>query len=72
MNNANLSRANLDHADLDNADLSYTDLSRANLNNANLNQAKLGFIKGLTPEQLKKAKNWQYAYYDEDFAKKLD
>lgn len=42
------------------------DLSNADLSNANLIKAI-----GITPEQIKKAENWQQACYDRAFRKKL-
>ncbi|NEP78762.1 MAG: pentapeptide repeat-containing protein [Okeania sp. SIO3B3] len=41
------------------------------LNCADLNKAKLQNVKGLTPEQVKKAYNWQSAIYSEDFCEKF-
>ncbi|MEG4506812.1 pentapeptide repeat-containing protein [Microcoleus sp. F6_B4] len=46
-------------------------LSGANLSDADLSLANLSGAKNLTPEQVKSAKNWQKARYDEDFHKKL-
>ena len=80
LSRANLSYANLSYADLSGADLSGADLSGAYLNGANLScieWEKQRFCtdftnaKNLTPKQVKSAKNWQQATYDEDFRKKL-
>uniref|UniRef100_UPI001177ECCC pentapeptide repeat-containing protein n=1 Tax=Calothrix rhizosoleniae TaxID=888997 RepID=UPI001177ECCC len=47
-------------------------LSGANLFGANLSGANLKNTKGLTPEQVKSAINYQNAEYDEDFRAQLD
>ncbi|MEH1888180.1 MAG: pentapeptide repeat-containing protein [Nostoc sp.] len=68
----NLSSANLSHADLRGANLSYANLSGVNLFSANLSGANLSYAKNLTPEQVKSAKNWDKARYDEVFRAKLN
>lgn len=57
--NTNLSSTNLRHAQLTSANLSYTNLVGANLAGADLRGAL-----NLTPDQVKAAKNWEYAKYD--------
>jgi uncharacterized protein YjbI with pentapeptide repeats len=66
----------LEDVDLRNADLSHADLTNAtltnvNLRNANLRNANLRNAKGLTVEQVIKAKNWELAKYDRDFCQQL-
>ncbi|WP_461829732.1 pentapeptide repeat-containing protein [Aquifex sp.] len=77
---ANLSRANLSWADLSRADLSSANLSRADLSSANLSWAILrganleyADLQGakFNPEEIKEAKNWQKAIYDEEQKKLL-
>ena len=68
---ATLSLANLSSAYLSLANLSSADLSLANLIDADLSYADLSRAKNLTPEQVKKAKNWGKAKYDEEFRAKL-
>ena len=58
---ANLQEANLGGANLQEADLSGADLLGANLRGT----------EGLTASQVKKARNWELAIYDDDFLKKL-
>ena len=83
---ADLSGANLQGADLRSADLQGADLQGADLREANLQGAKLwradlqgadfrslfgSITRGLEPEQVTAAKNWRFAYYNEDFLPKL-
>ena len=79
---ADLCWANLQEADLFNANLQEADLSGAKLQKANLSEAKLQkanlsdnrvfFVKTrLTAPQVKKAKNWDMAFYSNDFLRKL-
>ncbi len=78
---ANLSVANLQGADLRGANLQNALLIRANLQKAilyganlqeaNLQEAKLSGAEGLTASQVEKAKNWNLAFYSDDFLKKL-
>jgi uncharacterized protein YjbI with pentapeptide repeats len=70
---ADLSGANLFGANLRDADLSGADLSGADLLEANLSGADLGEVnpEDLTVEQVKSARNWKEATYDDDFRKKL-
>lgn len=83
---ANLSKAHLGKVDLSEAHLGKVDfreatlyktkfdeadLREANLNGANLSMAFFQNAKNLTPEQVKAAKNWKQAHYDEDFRQKL-
>ncbi|MFB2896573.1 pentapeptide repeat-containing protein [Aerosakkonemataceae cyanobacterium BLCC-F50] len=85
LSSADLKRADLSNADLKRADLSSADLSSADLSSADLSGADLKCLdsdirygctnfrgaKNLTAEQVKSAKNWQQAEYDEEFRKKL-
>ncbi len=79
---ADLRRADLSGANLSSAKLAYADLSRASLTEANLSGANLSGadfrsglfgrpLKGLAPEQIKKAKNWEKAKYDPEFRQQL-
>ncbi len=60
-------RANLSEANLFGADLRGADLSRAILQGANLE----GGVQYLTASQVKTAKNWEEAFYSDDFLKEL-
>ncbi|MFB2979965.1 pentapeptide repeat-containing protein, partial [Microseira sp. BLCC-F43] len=76
LSEANLRGADLSGANFRGADLSYADLGGVNLYGADLGGADLGGAdfrgaKNLTPEQVKSAKNWQQATYDDNFRKKL-
>lgn len=73
---ADLSDTNLNNAILVNANFSNADLSGAKLNSANLNCddgycTNFKGAKGIQPDQIKEAKNWQDACYDPDFRIKL-
>jgi len=68
---ANLRYANLYGADLSWADLRRADLQGADLTLANLQFAKLSEVKGLTKNQVKKARNWVLAVFDDDQIEKL-
>ncbi|MDJ0675640.1 MAG: pentapeptide repeat-containing protein [Calothrix sp. MO_167.B42] len=68
---ADLSYADLMSADLSCADLSHADLSHANLMSADLSHVDLRGAKELTLQQVKSARNWKKAKYDEDFRTKL-
>ncbi|CDN14474.1 MAG: pentapeptide repeat-containing protein [Richelia sp.] len=46
--------------------LSNKELLYVNLRGANLRGANLTDVKNLTPEQVKQAKNWKTATYDEN------
>lgn len=67
----NLINANLAGANLTAANLYHANLKGVNLTNANLRDTNLEEASGLTPNQVKKAKNWEKAKYDEDFRKQL-
>ena len=76
LSKANLSKANLvktymRQAHLQDADLSQADFSEANIDGSDLLGANLQGAKNLNPDQIKRAKNWQQAQYDQDFRKKL-
>jgi len=78
---ADLTGADLTWAQLDVADLTGAKLAAANLMSADLTEADLTFADfrsdiygtttGLTADQLKQAKNWDKAYYDDDLLKEL-
>ncbi|MDY6899486.1 MAG: pentapeptide repeat-containing protein [Cyanobacteriota bacterium] len=78
--------ANLQNANLESTNLIGTNLQNANLKDANFKDAEFGCIKdshvrnlctdlrnakGLTPEQVKQAKNWQSGIYSPGFRAKL-
>ncbi|WP_414581328.1 pentapeptide repeat-containing protein [Scytonema sp. PCC 10023] len=86
LSGANLSDSNLCGANLDDSNLSTANFSGAKLIGAKFNGANLQFSElndadimacdfngaiNLTTRQIKVAKNWQYAQYDEDFRKEL-
>lgn len=82
LNNANLTDAILKGANLSNADLSNANLTGADLSDANFSCFTVSYNNktyctnlkgafGITPEQIKKAKNWQQACYDPAERKKL-
>ena len=73
---ANLADTNLRGANLTDADLRYANLNNAklgvaNLSGAQLYNADLRGTKKITPEQIKKAKNWKKAIYSPEFRKRL-
>ena len=68
---ANFSNANLSNADLSQAYFRGANFLNANLSNADLDSADLTNAKNLTIKQIKTAKNWEKAGYDEEFCKKL-
>jgi len=68
---ANLQQANLGFADLQGADLINANLQQANLFQANLQWADFRGAKGVTASQIKQARNWELAFYSDDFLKKL-
>jgi uncharacterized protein YjbI with pentapeptide repeats len=80
--NAKLQKAILAGAVLDEADFTFADLSGANLSNsqvkdasflnANLQSAWLVGVRGMRPDQITRASNYQLAYYTIDWLKKLD
>jgi uncharacterized protein YjbI with pentapeptide repeats len=83
----NFSAANLSEADFSGANLSEANLSEANLSESNfgealllgalllgadLNKAQLeSDVKGLTPSQVRIAKNWENAYYSKSILEGL-
>jgi hypothetical protein len=68
---SNLRQANFNKACLVQADLRRADLAGANLHQADLSKANLIATKGLLPDQVKQAKNWQQALYDPAFSEQL-
>lgn len=74
LNSANLSNANFSGANLTGADLGYAKLTGANLDGAIFWEKKFGQkleAKNITPEQIKKAYNWEKAVYSRRFRKIL-
>lgn len=67
---ADLRGARLSDADLQEAILSEAELKGADLTGADLKGANLKRAKNLTAPQVKLAKNWELAFYDEKFLKK--
>lgn len=67
----NLSGAYLRDANLAGASLVGADLSRTYFWGTNLRGADLIDAREMTPEQIKRAKNWQLAQYDNGLRKKL-
>lgn len=68
---AHLWMTNLKNADLSGANLNGANLSDANLSGANLYDADLTATKGLTINQIKSAKNWENAIFDENIKRQL-
>ncbi len=68
---ASLFRANFSEANLFKVNFSEANLSEANFGSAGLLEANFKGVKNLTPEQIKKAKNWEQAIYDSDFRNQL-
>lgn len=58
-------------ADLSKADLSMAWLDEANLRGANLYQTNLRKAQGITTDQIKLARNYEKAFFDEYFASQL-
>ncbi|NEZ67034.1 pentapeptide repeat-containing protein [Leptolyngbyaceae cyanobacterium CCMR0082] len=69
--NANLKNADLSETNLTKAKLTGADVTHCNFQNADLSEADLSHAKGLTIEQVKSARNWQAAIYDDAFVAKL-
>lgn len=70
LDKANLIGANLTEAILSGVDFTGADLTGANLYKADLTRADLTGVIGIKPEQIKKAKDWQLAFYDRNFNEK--
>lgn len=68
---ADLRNANLCKANLMDVDLKYANLCEADLTGADLVRANFRGTENLTPEQVKAAKNWEQAIYDDDFRQQL-
>ncbi len=68
---ADLMEANLQEANLLRADLRKANLRKANLRKANLRKANLFEVKAVTASQIKRATNWQLAFYSEALLKQL-
>ncbi|MDJ0729715.1 MAG: pentapeptide repeat-containing protein [Crocosphaera sp.] len=71
LSGADLIRADLIRADLIRADLIRADFSGADLSGADLRGADLRGVKNILPEQIKQAKNWKFADFDEEMKAKL-
>jgi len=72
LRDAQLQGANLVGAQLQKVFLFRANLREANLDSANLQGANLREVKGVTASQIKQARNWQLAFYSDDFLKELD
>jgi uncharacterized protein YjbI with pentapeptide repeats len=68
---ANLHGAKLRHANFRRADLSPVNLQKVDFQGADLWDADLRSAENLSPEQVKLAKNWEQAKYNEAFRTKL-
>ncbi len=68
---ADLQEANLVEANLQEATPLGANFQGAVLRDANLQGAKLLTTRGLTVRQVKAAKNWELAFYSDDFLKEL-
>jgi len=68
---AELQRANLQGANLQKSRLCKAKLQEANLQGANLQRADLRRATGLHPNQVKLARNWEQATYDDFLRKQL-
>ncbi|WP_192843614.1 pentapeptide repeat-containing protein [Leptolyngbya sp. NIES-2104] len=68
---ANLNMADFTGADLSKVCFDMANLNRAKFRRANLFNASLKNAQGLTLDQIKTARNWEKADYDEDFRQKL-
>ena len=68
---AHLQKADLCGANLREASLLFAELQGADLREANLQEADLVVTQGLTAPQVKIARNWKLAFYDDDSLKKL-
>lgn len=71
LENTYLVEANMSSANMSSANLRSAKLEKANLQDANISGANFEGTYGLQPDQVKRAKNWEKAIYDEDFRKKL-
>ncbi len=72
LNEANLKDAHLERANLKGANLQGANLEGAYLKETDLERANLQGAKNLNPEQVRSARNWKKAYYDEEFENLLD
>ncbi|MBD2505304.1 pentapeptide repeat-containing protein [Anabaena azotica] len=68
---AYLNGAKFNKARLNKADFRHTKLGYVDFTNADLTDANFCYAHNLTPEQIKKAKNWEKAKYDKEFCAKL-
>ena len=68
---ADLQEANLVGANLQEATPYGANFQGADLRDANLQGTKLFTTRGLTARQVKAAKNWELAFYSDDFLKEL-
>lgn len=68
---ANLQDADLSYADFQQADLSPVNFLRTKLQGADLRGADLRDAQNLCPEQVKLARNWEFALYDPAFQLQL-
>lgn len=69
---AYLMKADFSDAKLGSADFANADLTSVTFNNeTDIQKANFSNAKGLSLEQLKKAKNWRFATYSEDFLREV-
>jgi hypothetical protein len=68
---ANLQNAFLLDADLEGANLAEANLEGADLLNAQLKGVNLQSATNLTASDVKRAENWELAFYSDDFLKQL-
>ena len=66
-----LQRADFRYANLRGANLLEANLLEANLFGADLRGADLRGVRGVSPDQVKSAKNWELAFYSADLLQAL-
>jgi uncharacterized protein YjbI with pentapeptide repeats len=71
LQNANLQQADFHRANLQNTNLQNANLQDTALEDANLYGADLRGVRNVTVEQIKVAKNWGQAMYDNDLRQRL-
>jgi uncharacterized protein YjbI with pentapeptide repeats len=71
LNEANLQNAFLLDANLEGANLAEANLEGADLLNAQLKGVNLQSATNLTASDVKRAENWELAFYSDDFLKQL-
>ncbi|MBD2461548.1 pentapeptide repeat-containing protein [Oscillatoria sp. FACHB-1407] len=71
LSRANLSKVDFSGADLTNASFNEANLEGAKFFDAELKGAKFRHVRHLTPEQVKEARNWELASYDDGLSHEL-